>query len=122
MRSCIYRNVVYGDCMMYALLGGIMFGISTIILKYFVVLSFPAILLNVFTYLFLIFTGAGFMLLQLSLKKSNASVANAVCTSLTTVTPILLAITFFGDSINLNQTIGIILILFSIGLIILKKK
>jgi len=122
MRSCIYRNVVYGDCMMYALLGGIMFGISTIILKYFVVLSFPAILLNIFTYLFLIFTGAGFMLLQLSLKKSNASVANAVCTSLTTVTPILLAITFFGDSINLNQTIGIILILFSIGLIILKKK
>lgn len=107
--------------MMYAIISGILFGISMILLKYFISFSFPDIFFNIFSYLTAVLFGIAFIMFQLNLRKNDLGTTNALCTCTLTIVSVFLAVLFFKESFDLKDIIGTLIIIISIILLALKK-
>lgn len=108
--------------MIRAILSGLFFGVSIIILKFFVNLSLPGIFLDLFFYLGGFFGLVGFLLFQMNLKKMSSGVTNMIVTSIATIIPVASAVLIFQEALTIQEIIGIIIIALSIFLLFISLR
>jgi len=106
--------------MIFALLSGVLIGTAIVLLKYLVPLSYPDVILNVYSYITLICAMVGFWAMQYNMKKEGSGITNATINSVTTVFPIIIAVLFFAEKISLGKFVGIATIVIAIILLIKK--
>ena len=107
--------------MIYAIIAGILFGICPLLLKFYITLSFPAIMYNVFSYAFIACSVVGFFSFQINMREMGSSITNAIVTSISTILPVIIAILLFQEIFSIIEAIGIVFIVAAILLVLFKK-
>ncbi len=108
------------------MIGGAMVGFASFLIKTVLIgftFSIPSILglvINLTTWIAVVIGGMGFLFFQKALHSRDVSIETPIMAGFGIIVPVVMAILFLGESIDLSKAIGIVIVL--AGVFLLAKK